>query len=95
MRLAASTRAAPSARWPRDGQADHPRDGQAELSRSYRELARHYGVQIDPTPPASPQMKGRVESAVRYIRRNFLPTLGAGKRLGWVAHLVMKSCRPA
>ena len=54
-------------------------DERAELSRSYRELARHYGVQIDPTPPASPQMKGRVESAVRYIRRNFLPTLGAGE----------------
>ena len=54
-------------------------DERAELCRSYRELARHYGARIDPTPPVSPQMKGRVESAVRYIKRNFLPTLGPGE----------------
>jgi hypothetical protein len=27
-------------------------------TRSYRELARHYGFQIDPTPPYDPGKKG-------------------------------------
>ena len=46
-------------------------DGEAVLNRSYRELARHYGFKIDPTPPASPEKKGKVESAVKYVKRNF------------------------
>ena len=41
------------------------------LNRSYRELARHYGCKIDPTPPYSPEKKGGVESAVKYVKRNF------------------------
>jgi len=45
------------------------------LHLSYRELARHYGCRIDPTPPCSPQKKGRVESGVGYLRHNLLPTL--------------------
>jgi hypothetical protein len=48
------------------GVSEHP-----SLSRSYRELARHYGLKIDPTPPYQPEKKGKVESAVRYIKRNF------------------------
>ena len=46
------------------------------LNRSYRELARYYGFRIDPTPPRSPQKKGRVESAVRYVKSSFLTTFG-------------------
>lgn len=42
-----------------------------ELNRSYRELARHYGFMIDPTPPYAPEKKGKVESAVKYVKRNF------------------------
>lgn len=42
-----------------------------ELNRSYRELARVYGFKIDPTPPHAPKKKGKVESAVKYIKRNF------------------------
>lgn len=42
------------------------------LSRSYRELARHYGCKVDPTPVRSPQKKGKVESAVKYVCGNFL-----------------------
>jgi transposase len=42
------------------------------LNRSYRELAQHYGFQIDPTPPASPKLKGKVESGCRYLGSNFL-----------------------
>ena len=36
-----------------------------ELQRSYRELARFYGFMVDPTPPRSPEKKGKVESAVK------------------------------
>lgn len=43
----------------------------AVLNRSYRELARHYGFKIDPTPPRSPEKKGKVESGVKYVKHNF------------------------
>lgn len=49
-------------------------DDEPTLNRSYCELARHYGFQIDPTPPRSPQKKGKVEAGVRYVKRNFLAT---------------------
>ena len=42
------------------------------LNRSYRELARHYGFKIDPTPPRAPKKKGKVESGVKYVKRNFI-----------------------
>lgn len=45
--------------------------GDAILNRSYRELARHYGFKIDPTPPRSPEKKGKVESGVKYVKHNF------------------------
>lgn len=41
------------------------------LNRSYVELARHYGFKVDPTPPRAPKKKGVVESAVKYVKRNF------------------------
>jgi hypothetical protein len=44
---------------------------EAVLNRSYRELARHYGFKIDPTPPYSPEKKGKVESGVKYVKNNF------------------------
>ena len=47
-------------------------DGDSALNRSYRELARHYGFKVDPTPPRSPQKKGKVEAAVKYVKRNAL-----------------------
>ncbi len=46
------------------------------LNRSYRELARHFGFKIDPTPPYSPQKKGKVESGIRYVKGNFIKTVG-------------------
>ena len=49
-------------------------DGDAVLNRSYRELARYYGFRIDPTPPLDPKKKGKVESSVKYVKRNFLST---------------------
>lgn len=47
-------------------------DRQAELNRSYRELARHYGFRVDPTPPRAPRKKGKVESGVRYVKQSAL-----------------------
>ena len=46
-------------------------DGPTGLHRSYRELARHYGFLIDPTPPYAPNKKGKVEASVKYVKRNF------------------------
>jgi transposase len=40
---------------------------------AYRECAEHYGFLIDPTPPRSPHLKGKVEQGgVHYVKRNFL-----------------------
>lgn len=41
------------------------------FNRAYRELARHYGFVIDPTPPRSPKKKGKVERSVRYVKSSF------------------------
>jgi transposase len=41
--------------------------------RAYRECAGHYGFRIDPNPPYSPHLKGKVEQGgVHYVKRNFL-----------------------
>jgi hypothetical protein len=49
-------------------------DGEPELNRTYVELARHFGFQIDPTPPRSPEKKGKVERSCGYVKNNFLKT---------------------
>lgn len=49
-------------------------DDELMLNRTYRELARHYGFQIDPTPVRSPEKKGKVERDVQYVKGNFLAT---------------------
>jgi len=46
-------------------------DDEPAIQRTYRELARHYGFQIDPAPPRSPQKKGKVESNAKYVKGNF------------------------
>lgn len=46
-------------------------DGAASLNPSYCELARHYQFKIDPAPIYAPKKKGKVESAVKYVKRNF------------------------
>lgn len=46
-------------------------DGAASLNRSYRELARHYGLKIDPAPIYAPKKKGKVESGVKYVKGNY------------------------
>ena len=47
-------------------------DDKSALNRSYRELARHHGFKIDPAPPYTPEHKGKVESAVKYVKENFM-----------------------
>jgi len=43
------------------------------VQRSYRECAEHYGIMIDPNPPATPRLKGKVEKGgVHFVKRNFL-----------------------
>jgi hypothetical protein len=46
-------------------------DQPTALNRSYRELAQHYRIKIDPTPPYDPEKKGKVESGVKYVNGNF------------------------
>jgi transposase len=41
------------------------------LNRTYLELAKYYGFQVDPAPPRAPKKKGKVESGVRYVKSNF------------------------
>lgn len=69
------------------------------LNRSYRELARHYGFKIDPTPPYAPQKKGKVESGVKYVKgnfiapRDFLDIEDARQQLpGWVDEIANQRC---
>jgi hypothetical protein len=46
-------------------------DEEPALNRSYREFARHYGFEVDPTPPRAPEKKGKVERSVQYVKRSF------------------------
>jgi transposase len=61
------------------------------LGEAYRRLALHYGFLISPTVPRTPRHKGKVESGVHYVKRNFLAgqqfvdLTAANQRLGvWV-----------
>jgi transposase len=42
------------------------------LGEAYRRLAQHYGCLISPNRPRTPEHKGKVESGVHYVCRNFL-----------------------
>lgn len=42
------------------------------LGEAYRRMAQHYGCVISPTRPYSPRHKGKVESGVHYVQRNFM-----------------------
>lgn len=48
----------------------HRRD--PEVQRAYGECAEGYGFKIDACPPREPQLKGRVEAAVKYLKQAFL-----------------------
>lgn len=69
------------------------------VQRSYRQLAEHYGFLIAPCRPYTPAHKGKVESGVHYIKRNFLagrplmslPEANA-KLLLWIAETAGVRC---
>lgn len=42
------------------------------LGEAYRRMAQHYGFLISPTRPRTPEHKGKVESGVHYVNRNFM-----------------------
>jgi len=44
----------------------------AVLGEPYRRFAQHYGFIISPNRPHTPRHKGKVESGVHYVKRNFL-----------------------
>lgn len=43
------------------------------VQRSYAVYAEGYGFIISPCPPRDPKKKGRVESGVKYVKKNFMP----------------------
>ena len=43
------------------------------INRAYRSLAEHYGFLIDPCPPYRANLKGGVESDIKYIKGHFWP----------------------
>jgi len=42
------------------------------LAEPYRRMAQHYGFVVSPTRPRTPRHKGKVESGVHYVNRNFM-----------------------
>ena len=42
------------------------------LGEAYRRMAQHYGFVISPTKPRAARHKGKVESGVHYLQRNFM-----------------------
>ena len=43
-----------------------------QIQYAYRECAEHYGFLVAPCRPRMPEHKGKVESGVHYVKRNFL-----------------------
>ena len=43
------------------------------VQRAYAECAEGYSFKIDALPPREPQLKGRVESGIKYLKKSFLP----------------------
>lgn len=42
------------------------------LGETYRRMAIHYGFLVSPTAPRQPRHKGKVESGIHYVQRNFM-----------------------
>ena len=53
----------------------HPVGGPVTFHPHYLDFSRHYGFKIVACSPHQPQQKGRVESAVAYVKKNFLAGL--------------------
>lgn len=52
-----------------------------QVQHAYGECAEHYGFRVAPCRPATPEHKGKVESGVHYVQRNFM----AGRQLSDLA----------
>jgi transposase len=52
-----------------------------QVQRAYRDCARHYDFTVDPTPPRSPEKKGKVERSVAYVK-SFLSGFESGTDVG-------------
>ena len=44
-----------------------------QVQRAYAELAEGYGFRLAPHPVRQPQMKGRIEASVKFVKRSFVP----------------------
>ena len=44
-----------------------------QVQRAYAELAEGYGFRLAPLPVRQPQMKGRIEAGVKYVKNAFVP----------------------
>jgi transposase len=64
----------------------HPHGQPATFHPRYLDFAQHYGFQIKACTPRQPQQKGRVESAVAYVRKNFLAGLALPPGLDALNH---------
>lgn len=53
------------------------------LNRQFEDFANHYGFEARFCKPYRPQTKGKIESGVKYLKRNFLP----GRRFQDLEHL--------
>jgi transposase len=57
--------------------------GELVLNRQFKDFSQYYGFDPRFCHPYRPQTKGKIESGVKYIKRNFLP----GRRFRDLAHL--------
>jgi transposase len=57
--------------------------GELRLNSSFKDFADYYGFETRFCRPYRPQTKGKIESGIKYLKRNFLP----GRRFRSLAHL--------
>ena len=55
------------------GRAGRPREGKPRWNPTFEAFARHWGFEPRLCRPYRAQTKGKVESGVKYVKRNFLP----------------------
>lgn len=63
--------------------AHNPKTKELILNRQFEDFTRHYGFVAKFCVPYRPQTKGKIESGVKYLKRNFLP----GRRFSDLDHL--------
>lgn len=62
------------------------KNGKVQIQKRFEDFAQYYGFTPKPTPPSWPKGKGKVESGVKYVRRNFwqgLQTIRGLDDLNW------------